>query len=235
LQRKLWETADQLRANSGLSSSEYSTPVLGLIFLRYGDERFAEAHEEQAQCPMNATNRFLGKLGRPGGVDQMITPPRVEGTVKVGRGLRRLGFAEFGPADGRPLVWLHGTPGARRQTPQSARVVAEERGVRIVGIDRPGVGSSTPHRYGSLLDFTTDLAKVADHLGIERFGMIGLSGGGPYALASCYALRDRVTVAGVLGGVAPARGDDAPPGGSSDGSRPSDPWPRPSGRPCRWG
>jgi pimeloyl-ACP methyl ester carboxylesterase len=143
----------------------------------------------------------------------MITPPRVEGTVKVGRGLRRLGFAEFGPADGRPLVWLHGTPGARRQIPQSARVVAEERGVRIVGIDRPGVGSSTPHRYGSLLDFTTDLAKVADHLGIERFGMIGLSGGGPYALASCYALPDRIAVAGVLGGVAPTRGDDAPPGG----------------------
>ena len=143
----------------------------------------------------------------------MITPPRVEGTVKVGRGLRRLGFAEFGPADGRPFVWLHGTPGARRQIPQSARVVAEERGVRIVGIDRPGVGSSTPHRYGSLLDFTTDLAKVADHLGIERFGMIGLSGGGPYALASCYALPDRIAVAGVLGGVAPARGDDAPPGG----------------------
>ena len=165
----------------------------------------------------------------------MITPPRVEGTVKVGRGLRRLGFAEFGPADGRPLVWLHGTPGARRQIPQSARVVAEEWGVRIVGIDRPGVGSSTPHRYGSLLDFTTDLAKVADHLGIERFGMIGLSGGGPYALASCYALPDRVAVAGVLGGVAPARGDDAPPGGFVGRIAPLGPWPRPSGRPCRWG
>lgn len=143
----------------------------------------------------------------------MITPPRVEGTVKVGRRIRRLGFAEFGPADGRPLVWLHGTPGARRQIPESARVLAEERGVRIVGIDRPGVGSSTPYRYGSLLDFTTDLTKVTDHLGIDRFGVVGLSGGGPYALASCYALPHRVTVAGVLGGVAPARGDDAPPGG----------------------
>lgn len=46
LQRKLWEAADQLRANSGLRSSEYSTPVLGLIFLRYADERFAAAHAE---------------------------------------------------------------------------------------------------------------------------------------------------------------------------------------------
>ena len=41
LQRKLWEAADQLRANSGLKASEYASPVLGLIFLRYADERFA--------------------------------------------------------------------------------------------------------------------------------------------------------------------------------------------------
>ena len=142
----------------------------------------------------------------------MITPPRVEGTVRVGP-LRRLGFAEFGPAEGRPVVWLHGTPGARRQIPQSARMRAEELGVRIIGIDRPGVGSSTPYRYRSLLDFATDLTRIADHLGFERFAIIGLSGGGPYALAACHALPDRVTVAAVLGGVAPTRGDDAPHGG----------------------
>jgi type I restriction enzyme M protein len=46
LQSKLWEAADQLRANSGLKASEYSTPVLGLIFLRYADLRFAAVHEE---------------------------------------------------------------------------------------------------------------------------------------------------------------------------------------------
>jgi pimeloyl-ACP methyl ester carboxylesterase len=143
--------------------------------------------------------------------DQVITPPRVEGTVSVGR--RRLGFAQFGPAEGRPFLWMHGTPGARRQIPEAARVATEELGVRIVGIDRPGVGWSTPHRYSSLLDFVTDLVRVCDHLGIGRFGMIGLSGGGPYVLASCYALPDRVTVGGVLGGIAPARGEDAPPGG----------------------
>ncbi len=42
----LWEAADELRANSGLASSEYSVPVLGLIFLRYADYRFAKAEEE---------------------------------------------------------------------------------------------------------------------------------------------------------------------------------------------
>lgn len=46
LQSTLWETADQLRANSGLKASEYSTPVLGLIFLRYADLRFGAVHDE---------------------------------------------------------------------------------------------------------------------------------------------------------------------------------------------
>ncbi len=45
LQNKLWEAADQLRANSGLKASEYAAPVLGLIFLRYADERFDKASE----------------------------------------------------------------------------------------------------------------------------------------------------------------------------------------------
>src|SRR5438445_11601091 len=113
---------------------------------------------------------------RPDLVDG-ITPPRVEGTVALAPG-RRLGFAEFGPADGRPVVWLHGTPGARRQIPQPARVAAEELGVRIIGIDRPGVGASAPFRYGSVLDFAGDMAVIADQLGFDRFAMIGLSGGG---------------------------------------------------------
>ena len=45
LQNKLWEAADQLRANSGLKASEYASPVLGLIFLRYADERFTQASQ----------------------------------------------------------------------------------------------------------------------------------------------------------------------------------------------
>src|SRR5438093_499432 len=61
-----------------------------------------------------------------------ITPPRIEGRVRVRDG-RKLGFAEFGPADGRPILWLHGTPGARRQIPEEARLAAEEVGVRFVG------------------------------------------------------------------------------------------------------
>jgi pimeloyl-ACP methyl ester carboxylesterase len=142
----------------------------------------------------------------------LITAPRVEGTIRVREG-RKLSFAEFGPVHGRPFVWLHGTPGARRQIPEAARVAAAGLGIRIIGIDRPGVGLSTPHLYDSVLDFTPDLEIVFDQLGLERVAMIGLSGGGPYALAAAYAFPTRVAAVGSLGGVAPTQGADAVPGG----------------------
>lgn len=126
---------------------------------------------------------------------------------------RRLGFAEFGDPNGRGVFWLHGTPGARRQIPEEARVLAEELGVCLVGIDRPGVGDSTTHLYRAIADFAPDLSVVADRLGLDRFGVIGLSGGGPYVLACAAAMPDRVAAAAVLGGVAPTQGADATTGG----------------------
>jgi pimeloyl-ACP methyl ester carboxylesterase len=143
---------------------------------------------------------------------ERLVPPRVEGTLKLRDG-RRLGFAEFGPARGRPVFWFHGTPGARRQIPDGARMAAHEQGVRLIGIDRPGVGASTPHLYDRILDWADDFAVVADRLGVDDCALIGLSGGGPYALACCAAMPDRITAAAVLGGVAPAQGPDALPGG----------------------
>lgn len=144
-----------------------------------------------------------------------IARPQLEGTIAVGED-RRLGFAEFGSAQGRAVIWLHGTPGARRQVPVEARVYAERNHVRLIGLDRPGVGSSTPHSYESVLAFAEDLRTVADTLGIDRMAVIGLSGGGPYALAAAYAMPDRVVAAGILGGVAPTQGPDAIRGGLMD-------------------
>jgi pimeloyl-ACP methyl ester carboxylesterase len=142
----------------------------------------------------------------------LLTVPRLEGTVTLDDG-RRLGFAEFGAAHGRAVMWLHGTPGARRQIPEAARVVAAARGLRLVGVDRPGVGLSTPHLYHQIVDSAHDLNELADRLGIEDFGIIGLSGGGPYVLAAAHEMPERVRAAVVLGGVAPAVGPEAASGG----------------------
>ncbi|HET7194730.1 MAG TPA: alpha/beta hydrolase [Nocardioides sp.] len=141
-----------------------------------------------------------------------VKRPALEGTVAV-RDDRRLSFAEYGSRRGPAIVWMHGTPGARRQIPLEARAYAEEHGLRIVGIDRPGIGSSTPHLYADILDWTRDLEILLDTLGIDTLRLIGLSGGGPYVLAAGVAMPDRVHGIGILGGVAPTTGEDAVGGG----------------------
>ena len=141
-----------------------------------------------------------------------IDRPKLEGNIAVGDD-RQIGFAEFGAPQGRAVFWLHGTPGARRQIPTEARAYAEAADIRLIGIDRPGIGSSTPYQYQNVFEFSRDLETIADTLGIDRMAVVGLSGGGPYTLACAAAMPQRVMVAGVVGGVAPATGPDRIGGG----------------------
>lgn len=143
-----------------------------------------------------------------------LRPPRFEGTIVL-EGGRQLGFAEFGPRSGRPLLWFHGTPGARRQIAPAAHAAADDRGVRLIAVERPGIGASTPHRYEALVEWAADIARLCDALEIDQFAVSGLSGGGPYALACAHEMPDRVVAAAVLGGVAPAVGPEAARGGTS--------------------
>ena len=87
--------------------------------------------------------------------------PRKEHGIRLADG-RRLGVAEFGDREGTPILWFHGTPGARRQIPVPARVAAAERGLRLLGIERPGIGWSTPHLYDSVLGWARDIEELAD-------------------------------------------------------------------------
>ena len=141
-----------------------------------------------------------------------VKRPALEGSVAVRDG-RRLSFAEYGSPRGSAIVWMHGTPGARRQIPFEARAYAEQHGLRIIGIDRPGIGSSTPHLYPQLLDWAGDLELLLDALAVDTVRLVGLSGGGPYVLAAGAALGERVQGIAVLGGVAPVLGPDAAAGG----------------------
>lgn len=141
-------------------------------------------------------------------------PPRVEGSIRLPDG-RKLGYAEYGPADGKTILWFHGTPGARRQVAPQARALANRRKVRLIAVERPGIGDSTSHNYRSLADWAADIETFCNTKDIDRFAVCGLSGGGPYALACAHYLHDRVLAAVVLGGVAPAVGKDAVDGGVS--------------------
>jgi pimeloyl-ACP methyl ester carboxylesterase len=137
-----------------------------------------------------------------------VTGARYEGAVDLRSG-RRIGFAEFGPAHGHPIIWFHGTPGARRQIPPSAHAAVEDLDLRIISIERPGIGLSTSHQYDAIVDIVDDVEEVIDALGLDEFGVVGLSGGGPYALALGAKLRHRVYGVAVLGGVVPTVGPEA--------------------------
>ena len=149
-----------------------------------------------------------------------VERPRAEGRFNLPNG-RRLGFAEYGDPSGAVVLWFHGTPGARRQFPLLGRRAAEKLGLRVVIVERPGSGLSAPHPYHAVADWATDMADVADALGAERLGVVGLSGGGPYALA-CGAvppLAARVAAVAVLGGIVPSIGPEATAGVIDDLAR----------------
>ena len=136
-----------------------------------------------------------------------IEPNRV-GAAPLADG-RVLGWAEYGEADADPVLWFPGTPGARSQLPANALDEAIARRLRIIVVERPGTGHSTPHDYAAISDFVPDVEALTDHLGIDRFAAVGLSGGGPFVLACAAALGDRMTTGVVLSGIGPTRGPDA--------------------------
>ena len=105
---------------------------------------------------------------------------------------RRLAYMELGGPDGFPIVHHHGMPGSRMQH-EAEPEAYEQLGVRVVTPDRPGYGLSDPHPGSSLLDWAEDVRELVDSLGVARFGMTALSGGGIYALACAAALGDRIT------------------------------------------
>lgn len=139
-------------------------------------------------------------------------PPLREFSLILNDG-RSIGIGEFGQHAGTPIFWFHGTPGARRQVPLLAREYAKANNVRILCVERPGIGLSTPHLYENIAQWGKDMEEISDKLGIDKFGLVGLSGGGPYVLATAHAMPDRVLAAAVFGGVAPSVGPDAPEGG----------------------
>lgn len=100
---------------------------------------------------------------------------------------RRLAYARFGDPAGLPCVYLHGFPSSRREAALLDRA-ATAQGIRVIAPDRPGLGASDHAPGRRLMDWPADCLALADGLGLERFGVVGVSGGGPYALACAWAL-----------------------------------------------
>jgi pimeloyl-ACP methyl ester carboxylesterase len=116
---------------------------------------------------------------------------------------RRLGYNERGPVDGKPLFYFHGSPSSRLEADLFlSDELLRSSNTRLIVADRPGMGLSDFQPDRRQLDWTRDVAALADHLEIERFAVLGYSLGGPYALACAYALPERLTRAGIVSGAA---------------------------------
>jgi pimeloyl-ACP methyl ester carboxylesterase len=122
-------------------------------------------------------------------------------TVRTDDG-RALSVVEGGDASGKPVFTLHGTPASRLLYGPHV-VDASKRGIRLIGYDRPGYGGSSPLPGRKVTDVTKDVASIADHMGLERFAVWGMSGGGPHALACAALLPKRVVAAASLASPAP--------------------------------
>jgi pimeloyl-ACP methyl ester carboxylesterase len=128
-------------------------------------------------------------MGKP--LEKLVTPDG-----------RELAFAIWGDPSGFPVLSLHGTPGSRLNRWPNEELY-RGLGVCLVTHDRAGYGRSARRRGRSVADAVDDVVALADHLGFERFGVMGGSGGGPHVLACAALLPDRVVRATCLVGVAP--------------------------------
>lgn len=144
----------------------------------------------------------------------------MSGVIEVGPMLvlsdgRRLEIWEGGASDGFPVIFFHGCPDCRLQALPGA-AAALSAGVRLIAVNRPGYGRSDGHA-STHASVAGDVSELADRLNCERFAVLGMSVGGPYALACAASQTSRVTAVGVVG--SPADPADCPAASDSSAAR----------------
>jgi len=113
---------------------------------------------------------------------------------------RKLGFAECGDLSGKAIFHFHGHPGSRIEIKLFGEK-PQKHGVHLITVDRPGIGLSDFKTDRILLDWPDDIVELADHLGLEKFAVEGISGGAPYAAVCAYKIPERLTCCGIVGGL----------------------------------
>lgn len=119
---------------------------------------------------------------------------------------RILAFSQFGDPSGEPIFFFHGWPGARLQGALGDGP-AKELKINFIAPDRPGFGRSDFQKNRQILNWPDDVGFLADQLHLGKFGVLGLSGGAPYALACAYKIPERLSAVSIVSGVGPS---DAP-------------------------
>jgi len=110
---------------------------------------------------------------------------------------RNLGYLIVG--EGKPVFYFHGFPTSRLDL-LLLKGTSSQKVLQMIGVDRPGFGLSTFAPNRKVSDFAADISFLADHLGIDKFALLGISGGGHYVITCAALLADRVTRAVVISG-----------------------------------
>lgn len=113
---------------------------------------------------------------------------------------RKLAYAEFGNADGSPLMYFHGAPSARLEPLFVGDETWSRLGLRVIAPDRPGMGLSDPQPDRGFSDWPKDVAALADALGLLQFSIIGYSGGAAYAAACAARIPERLRSVAIVSG-----------------------------------
>jgi pimeloyl-ACP methyl ester carboxylesterase len=132
----------------------------------------------------------------------LTTAALTPGSVTLAGG-RTIGFSATGPADGFPVLYFHGAIGSPlRVSDDLARTIGDAR-LRWICVQRPGFGQSDMATGRTLLSFAPDVRELAERLGYERIAILGVSAGGPYALACGRALPGLVGAIAVCSSLSP--------------------------------
>ena len=136
-------------------------------------------------------------------MERVVQPmQKHDATVIRLKGGASLAFAEYGDRGGFPVFFFHGWPSSRTMA-ELTDSAARELGVRIISPDRPGIRDSTFQPNRKLVDWPRDLEQLSNHLGIERFHILAISGGAPYAYAVAVAMPERVKAIAIVSGAVP--------------------------------
>lgn len=115
---------------------------------------------------------------------------------------RKLGFAEYGDLEGAPIIYCHGSQSSRLEMHYELSFAVKNK-LRIITIDRPGHGISDFNASGSILSFSKDVKQLTNHLKIDKFSVVGMSAGSPFALGIAYSFPENIQRAAIISGFAP--------------------------------
>lgn len=123
-----------------------------------------------------------------------MTVSKLDQTIQLANG-RTLGFAEYGSPEGSPVLYFHGNPGSRLELTlfDGLDAVLTRQNLRMIAVDRPGIGLSDFQSRRRFIDWPADVAEFADKvLKLDRFNLMTYSAGGPFGAVCAFKIPDRL-------------------------------------------